>query len=180
MQPAYAVLIAVAAAVIAAVLVGLFVRRRSAAWLATGSSDERLLKLEADLLVARDAKADVERRLAVEEERSSRIAALERTLAERAGQAESLTRTKAIVEAQLATSTEGLARVEAALEEVRTRLAVAERSRKGREEPYRRGPGCEGRSRRPDGGGYPRTARETRDNRPNLYTTHCAYRRACP
>lgn len=129
MQPAYVVLVAIAAAVIAAVLVAVFVRRGAIAWPGAGDGNEGLVNLEADLAAAREAKAEVERRLAVEEERSSRIPTLEHALAERTDQAETLVRAKATVEAQLATSTEGLVRVEATLEDVRTRLAHAEQSR---------------------------------------------------
>jgi DNA recombination protein RmuC len=129
MQPAYVVAIAVIAAVTAAILVALLVRRGSTIQPGSAETNERLTALEGDLLAARDAKADLERRLAVEEEKSSRIFGLEQALKQKTEQAETLGRAKADAETQLAAHKEGLTRVEAILKEARDRLAETERSR---------------------------------------------------
>jgi DNA recombination protein RmuC len=128
MQLTYVVLIAIVAAVVAALLVVVLARRRWLIWPAADVTNERLPGLEADLLAVREAKAGLERRLAVEEERSSRIPGIESALAERTGQVESLRQEKTAVETQLATSTEGLVRVEAALQDVSARLTLAEQA----------------------------------------------------
>jgi DNA recombination protein RmuC len=127
MAPAYVVLLSAVAAALVAVLVVSLVRRRPAG--ESGDTPARLALLETELACLREAKAGVDRKLAVEEERASRIAGLERALAEKTEQADALTRAKGLVESQLATSNEGLARVEAALEETKARLIGAEKSR---------------------------------------------------
>ena len=53
-------------------------------------------------MAAREAKADLERRLAVEAEKSSRIPGLERSLVEKTTQVESLVQSKAAADAQVA------------------------------------------------------------------------------
>lgn len=131
MQPAYVVVVAMAAPVVAALLVVVLLRRRSSIAPAAGVTTERLSALETELLALRETKAVLERRVAVEEERSSRVPGLEQALAERSEAVASLGQAKAAGEAQLATSTEGLVRVEAALQDVSARLALAEQSRDG-------------------------------------------------
>jgi DNA recombination protein RmuC len=129
MQPAYVVAIAVIVAAVAAIVVALLMRH---GWTAQGGStetNERLSTLESDLLAARNGKADLERRLAVEAERSSRIPGLEEALTRKAEQIAMLAQAKAEAESQLATHKEGLTRVEAALQEAKGRFAEAERSR---------------------------------------------------
>jgi DNA recombination protein RmuC len=122
-----AALVAGIAAIGAAVLFVILARRGLSA--AASLADDRLRGLESDIAALREEKAGLDRRLAVEEERSSRIPGLERGLAEKTAQMESLVQAKAAVETQLAASAEGLVRVEAALQDVSAKFKSAEQFR---------------------------------------------------
>jgi DNA recombination protein RmuC len=104
-------------------------RRGMPAQTGFAETNARLAILEADLLAARNAKADFERLLAVQVEKSSRIPDLEQTLANKTEQITTLGQAKAEAEIQLAASNEGLTRLETAWQETKDRLADAERSR---------------------------------------------------
>jgi hypothetical protein len=100
MQPFDVVLIVAIVALVAAFLVVAFLARRGSS--AASLASVRVQGLESDLLAAREAKADLERRLAVEAEKSSRIPGLERSLIEKTTQVESLVQSKAAADAQVA------------------------------------------------------------------------------
>jgi DNA recombination protein RmuC len=110
MNPAYFA-VAVLFALVVVTLLSILVRRRPG----TGAVDTELTSL-------REEKADLQRRLAVAEERSSRLGEVERTL-------EALNAAKNSAEKQLATACEALARVEISLSETKTRLMQTEKSR---------------------------------------------------
>jgi DNA recombination protein RmuC len=126
MQPAYVVGIAIVVAAVAAFIIVLLMRR----WLtAQSDSPDTSARVEADLLVMREAKSALELRLAVEMEKTSRIPDMERILAEKTDQTSMLERAKAEAESKLAASSEGVMRLEAAWQETKDRLAEAERFR---------------------------------------------------
>jgi DNA recombination protein RmuC len=85
-------------------------------------------RLENDVTALRQANTDLERRLTLEREKSSRVAELEPVLAERVREVGSLSEAKAAAEGQLATAAEALRRVEAAHRETRERLESSETS----------------------------------------------------
>ncbi|HET6843900.1 MAG TPA: DNA recombination protein RmuC [Candidatus Angelobacter sp.] len=128
MEPTYVVLIAIGAAAFVALLVAILVRQ-GAPTTTSGNTTARLAAIEGELVALREAKAEAERKLAVEVERASRIAGLEQAVAEKTQQANGLIQAKGAIETDLATRKEGLTRVEASLEETKGRLMAAEKGR---------------------------------------------------
>ena len=113
--PAIFALVMAAALVIAAVL-GLMLR--SALGRKTGTADT-----DAELGSLREAKADLERKLAVEELRSSRVAGLEAALAEERSVLEVARSGKAAVDVELAASRQETAGLRTTEADLRTRLS---------------------------------------------------------
>jgi len=122
MEPIYVLITAVLGAVLIAVLVSILSRRPTSAPTDVERSEERLRQLEAEIANSRTEKALLDRRLAIEEQKASRLPELEKVVADRTHAIELLIDAKAVAERQLAVSSEGLARVQTALEEVRERL----------------------------------------------------------
>ena len=100
MQPLEAVFIIAIVALVAAFLVVSFFARQASSQASLANA--RLLGLESDLLGSKEAKADLELRLAVEAEKSSRIPGLEQGVAGKFAQLELLAQSKATAEAQVA------------------------------------------------------------------------------
>lgn len=113
MDPVIVIAIAVIASAIVAGVVVMFTRRGSAT--ASGEVDTRLRQLEADLSALRDAKAAVERVLAVEEQKASRIPDLEAALVERSAVLDGMRDGKALAERELAAATEAVSQTRATL-----------------------------------------------------------------
>lgn len=126
MQPFYVFATAILMAVVVALLAGTLFRRAAPSGLDSSGSTERLQQLEAEATRLREDKADLERRLAVEEQKASRVPEIERAAADRTKLAETLGEGKATAERQLAVSSEALTHVEMALKDVKARLAIAE------------------------------------------------------
>lgn len=82
----------------------------------------RTSQLEMELSVLRETRSHLERRLAVEEEKASRLPALETELA-------SLRDVKAVAERDLATKAETVLQIEVTLQDLRRRLEIADASR---------------------------------------------------
>jgi DNA recombination protein RmuC len=107
----FAVSVLAAAGIGAAIVI--FVVRRTLQVSTAGVDSERLKRLEEEVLSLRNLKADLERRLAVEEQRSSRVQEIERMLAEKSALIDALRESKAAHERDLATVTaERAARLE--------------------------------------------------------------------
>jgi DNA recombination protein RmuC len=121
-QPFYVFAAAVLVAVVAALLVGTLFRRTAPG----GLSTERLQQLEIEATRLREDKFNLDRRLAVEEQKASRVPEMEQALAERTKLAEALGEGKTTAERQLAVSSEALTRVEMGCKEAKERLANAE------------------------------------------------------
>ncbi len=117
--------IAVAAviAVLAALVVGLVLRRSTPA--DAPEAEERLRAAEAELARLRDGKAEAERRLAIEEQKASRLTELTQELAEKSRLADLLKDQKAAAEAELAAAREALANARKEAESLADRLAQA-------------------------------------------------------
>ena len=128
MEPIYLLAVAVLAAVLVAVLATVLLRRNPSTPTETDKSDERLRQLEAEIASNREQKALLEGRLAVEEQKGSRLPELEKVVTDRAQVIETLTAAKATAERQGAVSSEALTRVQTALHEVKERLADTERT----------------------------------------------------
>jgi DNA recombination protein RmuC len=105
--------IAVLVAALVASVVVLLVRRPGSS--GAGWDVSRIQLLEADLLALREAKADAERRLAVSEERASRVPTLEGTLAEKNVLIDQLRDGRASAERDLAAMTEAVKQTREAL-----------------------------------------------------------------
>src|ERR1700730_1022974 len=103
MPPAYVVALVIAASVLTALLVSLVMRRSMTIAAA------RLRETGVEPL--RAANVELERRLLLERQKSSRVAELEQALAERVREAGSLSEAKAAAEGRLATAAEALRRV---------------------------------------------------------------------
>jgi len=87
----------------------------AAAGVVTGDVDGRIRQLEAELATLRDAKAELDRRLAAEEQKVARIPTLEAALAEKTALADSLRDAKSTAERDLATATEATSQTKEAL-----------------------------------------------------------------
>lgn len=109
-----AVVVACVAAVVAAFAVTFVWRRRARA--------EAGALVETELAALREAKATLERRLAVEEEKSSRLPALEAFVT-------ALRDAKGVVERELAAKTEAVMQGESTLADLRRRLELAENAK---------------------------------------------------
>jgi DNA recombination protein RmuC len=107
MEPIYVVATAFIAAVIASVGIVLLTRRAPPG----GFGDAKISQLEIEVSALREAKASLERRLAVEEQRSLRLPALEEALNDRTNVADSLREAKTSVELELAKATEALSQI---------------------------------------------------------------------
>lgn len=123
----------IAALAVLALLGGLLaarlLRQSRAAEQAVRESAEHSQQAESDIGTLRVAKLEVERRLAVEEQKTARIPELEKALTAAAGRIDQSRQAKAAVDSELAVARESIARLEAAASEARERLASAERGR---------------------------------------------------
>ncbi len=90
---------------------------------------DRLAQLEAELQAARDTRAELEKRFAVEQHKSAQAADLSAALAEREAQIEEARSQKAGKERELATAVATLAHAQTALDDLKLRLEGAERDR---------------------------------------------------
>ncbi|HEY2419186.1 MAG TPA: hypothetical protein VGH84_14775, partial [Steroidobacteraceae bacterium] len=104
-------------------------RQSRAAERAVRESTEHSQQAESDIGTLRVAKLEIERRLAVEEQKTARIPELEKALTAAAGRIDQSRQAKAAVDSELAVAREAIARLEAAGTEARDRLAAAERNR---------------------------------------------------
>jgi DNA recombination protein RmuC len=105
---------------------GLCFRRTTPSGAESSISAERLQQLETEATRLKGDKANLELRLAVEEQKASRLPEMERAIAERIKLAETLGEGKGTAERQLAVSSEALTRVEMALKEAKARLVTTE------------------------------------------------------
>jgi len=87
---------------------------------------KRLRQLEAEAVSLREEKSGLDRRLAVEEQRSGRLAEVERDLAESKQLADRLRDAKSATDAESARVTEALSQRDSALAELKMRLASTE------------------------------------------------------
>src|ERR1700683_3995691 len=128
MDPISTLIVAVVAAFLIAILISALMRRTSPATIDAEKPEERLWRLEAEIANSRGEKALLDRRLALEEQKASRLPELEKVVADRTQVIETLTEARAVSERQLAVSVEALARVQTALQEVKERLVNTELS----------------------------------------------------
>jgi len=123
----------IAALAVLALLGGLLaarlLRQSRAAERAVRESTEHSQQAESDISTLRVAKLEIERRLAVEEQKTVRIPELEKALTAAAGRIDQSRQAKAAVDSELAVAREAIARLEAAANEARERQASVERSR---------------------------------------------------
>src|SRR5689334_1246056 len=96
---------------------------------AAKESAEHSRVVQTDMTTLRLAKLDVERRLALEEQKSARIPELEKALTAAAGRIDQSRQAKAAVDSELAVARESVARLEAAGADAASRQAAAERAR---------------------------------------------------
>jgi DNA recombination protein RmuC len=87
---------------------------------------KRLRRLEAEAVALREEKSDLQRRLAVEEQKSGRLADVERELAEGKQLADRLRDAKSATETESARVTEALSHRDSDLAELKARLASTE------------------------------------------------------
>ena len=90
---------------------------------------EHSQQVQNDLTTLRVAKLEVERRLAVEEQKSARIPELEKALTAAAGHIDQSRQAKAAVDKELAVARESITRLEASATEAKGHQTAAERSR---------------------------------------------------
>ncbi len=123
----------IAALAVLALLGGLLaarlLRQSRAAERSAKESAEHSQQAEADIATMRVAKLEVERRLAVEEQKTARIPELEKALTAAAGRIDQMRQAKTAVDSELAVARESITRLEAAIEDSRNRLSTAERNR---------------------------------------------------
>lgn len=126
MDPIYVIVIAVAASAVVAAILIIVTKRNGGPGIITGDVEGRIPQLETELASLRDAKADVDRRLAAEEQKAIRIPALETALAEKSAAADSLRDAKATAERDLATATEAANLTKETLTRTQTKVAELE------------------------------------------------------
>jgi len=123
----------IAALAVLALLGGLLaarlLRQSRAAERSAKESAEHSQQAEADIATMRVAKLEVERRLAVEEQKTARIPELEKALTAAAGRIDQMRQAKTAVDSELAVARESITRLEAAIDDSRNRLSTAERNR---------------------------------------------------
>ena len=124
MDPIFVALAAAAASVALVAVVVVLVRRSVSAPNRMTDADEWIRQLQAEVSSLREGKADLERRLAVEEQKALRIPELERALAERSEQIDALRDGKGAAERDLATATEALALTRKSLSQAEARTAA--------------------------------------------------------
>ena len=123
------VLGAICLALVMIILVLIFTRARLSGQSTSAAASAQAAALAAELQAIREAKSSVERQLAVETERSSRIPGLESGLSEKIAQFDLLVQQKASAESRLAANTEALSRVEVVVQDLNERLKLAEQLR---------------------------------------------------
>lgn len=116
MEPITAIVAAILAAALAAVVVAYLMRGSAGAGAGTRA------QIDAELAALREAKSTLEKRLAVEEEKTSRLPALEAFVA-------ALRDAKSVAERELAAKTEAVMQGESALADLRRRLEAAEKAK---------------------------------------------------
>src|SRR5579871_4076662 len=123
----------VAALAVLALLGGLLaarlLRQSRASEQAARESAENSRQAETDITTLRVAKLEVERRLAVEEQKTVRIPELEKALTAAAGRIDQSRQAKVAVDSELAVARESITRLEKASTDAAGRVAAAERSR---------------------------------------------------
>ena len=142
MELAYALAVAAVAAVLAAILAALLVLRRISVPSGAGGDSDALVRLTEEVSALKDARSELERRLAVEEQKASRVAELEAALRERSAAADGLRDLKADAEKDAAAAREALEAAQAALAEMRSRIGELQgeaRDRAVREDELTRG-----------------------------------------
>ena len=92
-------------------------------------SNEHAQQAEADINSLRMAKLEVERRLAIEEQKSARIPEFEKALTAAAGRIEQSRQARVAAESETAVAHESVLRLEAGLADAKEHLAAAERAR---------------------------------------------------
>jgi DNA recombination protein RmuC len=127
-SPIYVIIIAVAASAIVAAVLIIITKRSGATGVISGDTEARIRQLETDLTFLRDTKADLDRRLAAEEQKASRIPILEAALAEKTTAADGFRDAKAAVERELAKAGETVRQNNAGLVELKQRLEAAHKS----------------------------------------------------
>ena len=126
MQPVYFVLLAIFALVVISLL-AILIRRQTST--ADGAAEERLRQSEAATTALREEKSELQRRVAVEEQKSVRLAEVESLLGEQKKLTDVLSNARNTAEKQLATASEALSHIESSLAETRIRLASTEQAR---------------------------------------------------
>ncbi len=96
---------------------------------AAKESAEHSRQVQTDMTTLRLAKLDVERRLALEEQKSARIPELEKALTAAAGHIDQSRQAKTAVDKELAVARESITRLESAATEAKGHQTAAERSR---------------------------------------------------
>lgn len=129
MDPLY-LAVAVAIAIVGIIAV-YALSRRPLVNTETSREDERSQQLEADILQLREEKSLLERRLATQEERASRLPELEELVASRSQTIEALTEAKSAAERQVAVSDEALRQGQIALRDIKERLTTTEATLEG-------------------------------------------------
>ena len=128
MQLYYAVALALLA-ILAGLAVARFQRQTRRAETTAREASEHAHQAEADIGSLRMAKFDMERRLAVEEQKAARIPELERALTAAAGRIDASRSEKVAAESETAVAREAVTRLEASLGDAKEHLAAAERAR---------------------------------------------------
>jgi DNA recombination protein RmuC len=124
MEPIHIVLIAAIIAAAFGAAAVLLMKRSWSRGRSVPDPNEQIRQLGAEVLGLRDAKAELERRFAVEEQKAVRIPELERTLAERLQQIDALRDGKATAERGLAAAGEALTQIRKTLAQEEARAAA--------------------------------------------------------
>ena len=122
MDPLYVVIIAVAASAVVAAILIMVTKRVGAAGTMPGDVDGRVQQLEGELARLRDARSELDRRLAAEEQKAARVPALEGEISERELALDTLRKEKAVVDRDLATATEAASQTRDALNRMQARV----------------------------------------------------------
>ncbi len=128
LQVAYIVILAFLA-LLGGLLAARLLRQSRLAEASARESAEHVQQAESDIGALRVAKLEIERRLAIEEQKSARIPELEKALTAAAGRIDQSRQARAAADSELAVARESITRLEQSLSDHRERLAGAERNR---------------------------------------------------
>src|ERR1700690_842512 len=128
MELAYIVALAILA-ILGGLLAARLLRQSQLAENSAKESSEHAQQAEADINSLRMAKLEVERRLALEEQKSARIPEFEKALTAAAGRIDQSRQARVAAESETAVAHEAVLRLEASLGDAKEHLAAAERAR---------------------------------------------------